>query len=74
LHFVRAVIDKEDVLDNPLISPFAVFIKGILILDLDIEVLVLKILSNNLDLFLLSKFTPYLYLPIKIIIIFSSKC
>jgi hypothetical protein len=70
----NSIKEKEDILNNLLISPFAVFIKGILILDLDIKVLVLKILSNNLDLFLLSKFTPYLYLLIKIIIIFSSKC
>ena len=66
--------DKEDILNNLLTSPLAFLVKEVLIPDLDMEVLVLKILSNNLDLFLASEFPPCFCLPTEIIIIFSSKC
>ena len=68
-----SIADEEDVLDNLLACSLALLVKQVLIPDLDMKVLVLKILSDNLYLFLVSEFASYLCLSAKVVILLCSK-
>jgi hypothetical protein len=65
--------NEEDVLDNPATSPLALLIEDVLIPDLDMKVLVLEILSDDLDLLLAGEFPSSVCLPAEVVIIFSSE-
>ena len=67
------VVNKEDVLDHPYTCSLAVIINSVLILDLDIEALVLKILSDHHNLLLPSKFPSSVCFSAKVVILLFSK-
>jgi len=68
-----SIADEEDVSDNSPACSLALLVEQVLIPDLDIKVLVLKILSDNLYLFLVSEFASYLCLSAKVVILLRSK-
>lgn len=67
------IADEEDVLDYPCTCSLAVVINSVLILDLNIEALILKILSNHHNLLLLNKFSSLICLSAKVVILFFSE-
>jgi len=64
-----SIANKEDVLDNSLACSLALLVEYVFILDLDMKVLVLEILTNNLDLLLVSEFPSCVCLLAKVVIL-----
>ena len=68
-----SIADEEDVSDNSPACSLALLVEQVLIPDLDMKVLVLKILSDNLYLLLVSEFASCLCLSAKVVILLCSK-
>jgi hypothetical protein len=66
-------IADEDV-PNPLVGSLPLLVEQVLISDLDIEVLVLKILGDHQDPLLGGKFPSFLCTSAEIIVIFGREC